>query len=70
VGVKPSVGSFPANLEVHLLDFSQTIYGTRVVVEFLSKVREEQRFDGLEALKAQIKHDVEYAKTYVRSLTH
>jgi riboflavin kinase / FMN adenylyltransferase len=69
VGVKPSVGSFPANLEVHLFDFSQAIYGKRIVVEFLHKVREEQRFNGLDALTAQIKLDVAEAQRFVKSLS-
>jgi len=64
VGVKPSVGKFPANLEVHLLDFQANIYGQSVKVEFLSKLRDEQRFDGLDALKAQITQDLERARTY------
>jgi riboflavin kinase/FMN adenylyltransferase len=47
------------NLEVHLLDFSADLYGHALEVEFLHRLRDEQTFPGLDALKAQIAADVE-----------
>jgi riboflavin kinase/FMN adenylyltransferase len=64
VGVKPTVGNFLPSLEVHLLDFKQDIYGRNVQVVFHQKVRGEQRFDGIEALKEQIEKDALYARAY------
>ena len=51
-------GRAPLSLEVHLLDFAQDLYGRRVRVEFVHRLREERRFPGVEALKEQIARDV------------
>ena len=64
VGTRPTVDGTKALLEVHLLDFDQTIYGKHVQVNFLNKIRSEQKFASLEELVAQIKCDVEVAKTF------
>lgn len=62
IGVKPTVGDFRANLEVHIFDFSGDIYGQRVSVRFIAKIRDEQKFAGLDALQAQIKQDAQAAR--------
>lgn len=49
-------------LEVHLLDFSGDLYGQRVQVSFTKFLRSERKFDGLEALKSQLKIDVAAAR--------
>ncbi|CAA0109478.1 Riboflavin biosynthesis protein RibF [Zhongshania aliphaticivorans] len=65
VGVRPTVGDLSkAILEVHLLDFKQDIYGRKIKVVFRKKLRNEHKFDGLDALKAQITRDVEQARRY------
>lgn len=53
-------------LEVHLLDFAQDIYGAHLSVRFLHKLRDEMKFSGLDALKAQIALDVESARRFFR----
>lgn len=65
IGVKPTVGNFKPSLEVHVLDFDGELYGQRLTVIFISKLREEQRFSGLEALKRQIEQDVAKARTHL-----
>jgi len=50
-------------VEVHLLDVAEDLYGARLEVVFLAKLRDEQRFDGPAALKAQIEADVARART-------
>lgn len=50
-------------LEVHLLDFQDDLYGETLTVEWGRKIRDEQRFSGLDTLTAQIKCDVETART-------
>ena len=55
-------GKTPLLLEVHLLDFAQDLYGQEVRVEFVRRLREERRFPGPEALKAQIAADVAEAR--------
>jgi len=64
VGVRPTVGGTRALLEVHLLDFDAEIYGQHLRVNFLRRLRPEQRFDGLDALKRQIGMDVVAARAF------
>ena len=51
-------------LEVHLLDFEGEIYGARLRVDFLFKLRDEEKFPDLETLKARIGRDVQDARRY------
>ncbi len=60
LGHRPTVtgAAAPVRCEVHLLDFQEQIYGEEIRVEFVRKLRDECRFDGLPALKAQIARDI------------
>jgi riboflavin kinase / FMN adenylyltransferase len=62
LGRRPTFGSGDVTLEVHLLDFEGDLYGAQVAVDFVGKVREETAFPNVEALKAQIAADCEYAR--------
>ncbi|WP_271105040.1 bifunctional riboflavin kinase/FAD synthetase [Pseudomonas tohonis] len=65
IGVRPTVkGDGKAHLEVHLLDYSADLYDRRISVTFHHKLREEQRFASLEALKSAIDADVAAARAY------
>jgi hypothetical protein len=66
--VRPTVaeGLKPV-LEVHLLDFDRDIYGTHVDVNFMHKLRNEAKFESLDALKAQIARDVDDVRAYFKS---
>ncbi len=64
VGTRPSVGGQEMLLEVHLLGFSQTIYGRRLCVEFLQKLRDEAYFSDLTVLRQQIVADVAQANAF------
>lgn len=64
VGTRPTVQGIQARCEVHLLDFSGDIYGRRVAVRFCRKLRDEQRFASLDALKQAIAADVTAAHTF------
>ena len=65
IGVRPSVQSDGfAHLEVHLLDFNGDLYGRRLEVIFHRKLRDEQRFASLEALKTAIDADIAAARAY------
>jgi riboflavin kinase / FMN adenylyltransferase len=65
LGVRPTVGGISKlKLEVHVLDFNADLYGKHVHVEFVHKIRDEMKFDGLDALKAQIALDVESARDF------
>ncbi|HKQ31437.1 MAG TPA: bifunctional riboflavin kinase/FAD synthetase [Burkholderiales bacterium] len=58
VGTQPTVGGTRTLLEVHLLDFNRDIYGKHVTVNFLKRLRDEQRFESLEELKQWIERDI------------
>lgn len=62
VGVRPTVRGREPRLEVHLLNFDGNVYGRLVEVEFVERVRDERRFESLDALKAQIARDVARAR--------
>ncbi|HEC58500.1 hypothetical protein LCGC14_1766680 [marine sediment metagenome] len=64
VGIRPTVGSERALLEVHLFDFNREIYGQHVQVYFLKKLRDEQKFENLDGLIAQIDLDCQQARRY------
>ncbi len=66
IGVRPT---FEENLvkpvlEVHLFDFDREIYGHNVKVVFRHKIREEQKFESVDALKTQIYRDIQSAKDW------
>jgi riboflavin kinase/FMN adenylyltransferase len=59
VGVNPTVGALPAPaLEAYLFDFSGDLYGRTIEVELIAFLRDEAKFDDVEALKRQMKQDV------------
>ncbi|HSM56735.1 MAG TPA: bifunctional riboflavin kinase/FAD synthetase [Candidatus Sulfomarinibacteraceae bacterium] len=58
VGVRPTVDGAALSVEAHLLDFDREIYGQVLDLEFVARVRDERKFSGLEALKAQIAADI------------
>lgn len=62
VGRKPTLKVSSERLEVHLFDFTKDIYGKKIRVTPIAKIRDEKKFDSLEALKKQIKLDMETAK--------
>ena len=65
LGVRPTIAGVPKLLlEVHVLDFNGDLYGKHVHVEFLHKIREENKFESLEALKAQIAQDILDARQF------
>lgn len=59
-GLRPTVSENEQSiLEVHILNFDKEIYGEKIKVTFLKKVRDEKRFESLDELKKQIKKDIE-----------
>lgn len=69
LGIRPTIaGVSKLMLEVHVLDFNGNLYDKHVHVEFLHKIRDEMKFDGLDALKAQIKNDVAVARDFFNSV--
>ena len=64
IGTRPTVNGVDTILEVYILDFDQDVYGYCVDVEFLHKIRNEEKFDSLDELTRHIKDDINKAKTY------
>lgn len=64
IGHKPTIDtdSSQRGAEIHIIDWSGDLYGQYIEVELTHKLREERRFDSLEALKQQIEADIERAK--------
>lgn len=68
LGVRPTVRA-GRSLEAHLLDVDRDLYGRTLRVTFVARLRDERRFDGLDALRAQIARDVEGARAALREHT-
>ena len=65
IGMRPTVDdSGRVLLEVHLFDFARNIYGTRVRVEFLHKLRDEEKYNDVATLTAAIASDAARARNY------
>ena len=69
VGVKPTVKGVRLSLEVHMLDFQADLYNQRLRVRFLHKLRDEQKFAGLDELKAAIATDEQNARQWFSKAT-
>lgn len=64
IGIRPTVSGVRQQLEVHLLDVDMDLYGRHLDVVIREKIRSEQRFASLDALKQQIENDVVAARKY------
>ena len=63
IGTKPTVEKdAKLSLEVHVLDYTGDLYGQELIVSFFFRIRSEQKFPGIDALRAQIQKDVQFAK--------
>jgi len=67
IGYRPTFGHNGLLIETHIFDFDEDIYKKRIKVEFVDRVRDEQKFNGPEALVEQIKRDVERVKEILSS---
>ncbi|HXH83376.1 MAG TPA: bifunctional riboflavin kinase/FAD synthetase [Candidatus Tectomicrobia bacterium] len=68
VGVRPTFESAGIVVEAHLLDAALDLYGRRLALDFVARLREERKFPSVEDLRAQIARDVEAARARLRSL--
>jgi len=64
LGTRPTINGKKILLEVYIFDFDQDIYGQHLQVSFLHKLRNEEKYTTLDALKVQIQKDVNDAKHY------
>ena len=68
-GTRPTVDGSEPLLEAHLFDFDGDLYGRRIGVEFVAKLRDEEKFDDLPALVAQMQRDAMQARD-ILAATH
>ena len=66
VGNKPTIGEYAKNMETYILDteFNRDLYGEILRVEFLKKLRDEKKFDSLDALRDEIARNCDVARAY------
>ena len=63
VGIRPSVGGKELLLETHVLDFSGDLYGRKLCITLVEKIRDEKRFASIGDLKEQLMRDYEYIRS-------
>ena len=62
LGTRPTIGGTEALLEAHVFDFDGDLYGREIEVEFVARLRDEERFATLDALTAQMDRDAADAR--------
>lgn len=62
IGRRPTFDGQQQTQEVHLLHYDGDLYGQQLAVSFVQRLRDEQRFDSMEALQAQLSHDAQQAE--------
>ena len=67
IGTNPTVGGIDRTIETFFLDFSGDLYGKEIRLEFLQHIRNEKNFENIEKLKAAIKRDEEFTRTYLEN---
>ena len=68
IGTNPTVGGRNQSIEIHFFDFESNLYGTEIAVSILHRLRDEQKFESLEALTAQLQKDKNTCLSYLQSL--
>lgn len=68
IGYSPTFDDHLFTVEVHIMDFQDDIYGKKIKVNFIQRIRDEIKFPSLEALSDQIREDVKTAKAILDSL--
>jgi len=67
IGPNPTFGDRLSKVEVHILDFDESIYGMPIKVDFISRLRDICSFDSPEDLKTQLNKDIAAARKILRS---
>jgi riboflavin kinase/FMN adenylyltransferase len=67
IGTNPTVNGNDESIETHFFNFDQDIYNQKIRINVLQRIRDEQRFESVEALKTQIHRDKKTALNYIAS---
>jgi riboflavin kinase/FMN adenylyltransferase len=62
IGVRPTVNGKQRRIEVHILNFNREIYGQELSIHFIRRIRDERKFESLDALKNQLEKDRDFVK--------
>jgi riboflavin kinase/FMN adenylyltransferase len=65
IGYRPTVGGKGQTIEIHLLDFQRDLYGSKMQIEVLQRLRDEQKFESIEELAVQISKDEKSARNWL-----
>lgn len=68
IGVRPTVDGTTQTIEVHFFDFNQDLYTQKITVSLLKRMRSEQKFESIDALKSELGLDKLNAQNYIASL--
>lgn len=68
IGYSPTFDDNMFTVEVHIMDFNRNIYNDTIRVNFIQRLRDEKKFDGIEALAEQIHKDIDHARLILADL--
>lgn len=68
IGTRPTVDGTKLTIEIHFFNFNQDIYNQKITISLLKRIRSEQKFESVEALKAQLEIDKITAQNYISQL--
>ncbi len=68
IGMRPTIDAENVTIEAHLFNFNSNIYGEKITIVFLSRIRDEMRFNSLSELKVQLGKDAITAKTMLHNI--
>ena len=69
IGTNPTLGGVQKTIETHFLDINDNLYGNKIKIEFLKRIRDEKHFDSIEDLKSAIKKDETFARQFLLNKT-
>ena len=67
IGNNPTVEGTSENIEVHFFNFNQDLYNSEITIQFISRIRDEQKFKSLALLKTQLEKDKSFSLNYIHS---
>jgi riboflavin kinase/FMN adenylyltransferase len=71
IGINPTIDSDnEQSIEIHFFNFNKSIYNSKLKIELLQRIRDEQKFDSIEALTDQLKKDKVLAENYFKQHEH
>ena len=65
IGFNPTFSGTKQTIEIHFIDFNKDLYGLEIQVELLHRLRDEQKFDSVDALKSQLFLDKETTQRFI-----